>query len=259
MPPNLDIDYKRQLKGSVAPYSDHLLIHTSTSDWTSRIEDDARFPLAGELKVALKREIVKSLPARPANVLVSNTNFEKDGEVVVSLMKSGLHLGLKEGQMVQELVDAVLTPIPSNKLSSTKLKSVMGNKFASSTINEVTVLICGHGGRDQRCGIMGPLLQDEFSETLSRGNIAVLETPISINSEPGKADGARVGLVSHIGGHIFAGNVILYIPKTKQYASHPLAGLGVWYGRVEPRHVQGIIETTIKDGVIIEDLLRGIV
>ena len=38
----------------------------------------------------------------------------------------------------------------------------------------------------------------------------------------------------------------------------PLCGQGIWYGRVEPRHVQGIMEETINRGVLIEDLLRGI-
>jgi hypothetical protein len=259
MPTHLDIDYKKQLRGSVAPYSEHLLIHTGTSDWPSRIEDDARFPLALDLKAALKREIVKSLPARPANVLVSNSSFAKQGEVTVSLMKSGLHLGLREGQSVQELVDTILTPMPSRKLGSDDLKAAMATKFASSDITEVTVLICGHGARDERCGVMGSLLQDEFKETLSRSNIGVVEVPVNNKSSEQQSSSARVGLISHIGGHIFAGNVIIYIPKTKQYESHPLAGMGIWYGRVEPRHVEGITEKTIKHGVIIEELLRGTV
>src|SRR5438876_978025 len=29
-------------------------------------------------------------------------------------------------------------------------------------VEDVLVLICGHGGRDQRCGIYGPVLQAEF-------------------------------------------------------------------------------------------------
>lgn len=258
MPSGLDIDYKRQLKGSVAPYTDHLLIHTGTADWPSRIEDDARFPLAAELKTALKKEIVKSLPARPANVLVSNSSIASEEEVVVSLMKGGLHIGLKEGQNVQELVDAILSPVPMGEMSAESLKSMIAGKFVSSEISEVTIFICGHGGRDERCGIMGPLLQDEFADTLSRGNVSVERTPIILSKRSPAAD-ARIGLVSHIGGHAFAGNVILYIPKTAKYTSHPLAGLGVWYGRVEPRHVQGIMEQTIRDGLIIEELLRGVV
>ena len=38
----------------------------------------------------------------------------------------------------------------------------------------------------------------------------------------------------------------------------PLAGKGVWYGRVEPRHVWGIVEETVKGGRVVEELLRGV-
>lgn len=71
---------------------------------------------------------------------------------------------------------------------------------------------------------------------------------------------ARVGLISHIGGHKFAGNVILYIPpsaKLKGGDPHPLRGMGIWYGRVEPKHVEGIIAETLGEGRVVMDLFRG--
>ena len=37
-----------------------------------------------------------------------------------------------------------------------------------------------------------------------------------------------------------------------------LAGKGVWYGRVEPRHVWGIVEETVRGGRVVEELCRGI-
>lgn len=76
-------------------------------------------------------------------------------------------------------------------------------------------------------------------------------------------------MVSHIGGHVFAGNVIIYIPPGHKaspsiageevYSTKlsPLAGSGVWYGRVEPKHVQGILDETVRGGKIIAELWRG--
>ena len=72
---------------------------------------------------------------------------------------------------------------------------------------------------------------------------------------------SRVGLTSHVGGHAFAGNAIIYIPKDFKLPDgkkSPLAGKGIWYGRVEPRHVWGIVEETFKRGKVIEELLRGV-
>lgn len=105
-------------------------------------------------------------------------------------------------------------------------------------ITKPTVLICGHGGRDQRCGILGPILQSRFREAFASRNID-----------------ADVGLISHIGGHKYAGNVIIYLPPGME--GNAWAGSGIWYGRIGPDNVDGLVESTIVEGKIVFDLLRG--
>lgn len=144
-------------------------------------------------------------------------------------------------------------------------------------VRDVLVLICGHGGRDARCGIMGPLLRDEFGVKLATMGVRVLTEPIRAEgswagtSRPREAardtttsarrdTTARIGLVSHVGGHKFAGNVIIYLPPSlrgPEGKPQPLAGRGIWYGRVEPRHVEGLIQETILGGRVVADLFRG--
>ncbi|EDN09673.1 sucrose cleavage family protein [Histoplasma capsulatum] len=127
-----------------------------------------------------------------------------------------------------------------------------------------TILICGHGHRDQRCGIMGPLLQTEFRRVLRAKGFR-----ISGGEENGDgaftdvAGWANVGLISHIGGHKYAGNVIIYLPPSMSSVGSgeggavSLAGKGIWYGRVEPRHVEGIVQETVLEGRVISDHFRG--
>ena len=128
-------------------------------------------------------------------------------------------------------------------------------------IDEILVLICGHGGRDIRCGTLGPILKKEFEEKLERQNISLLSDPppaeaIEIDTGlGGHTPTARVGLISHVGGHKWAGNVIVYIPPT--FGTNALAGKGIWYGRVEPGHVEGIVAKTILEGKVVKDLFRG--
>ncbi|EMC96411.1 hypothetical protein BAUCODRAFT_148027 [Baudoinia panamericana UAMH 10762] len=128
-------------------------------------------------------------------------------------------------------------------------------------VNEILILICGHNARDSRCGILGPLLQAEFEEKLQRQNVAILRDPPvaeveAINTDvEGYVPTARIGQVSHIGGHKWAGNVIIYIPES--FKSNPLAGKGIYYGRVAPQHVEGIVSKTIIDGKVIKELFRG--
>lgn len=105
-------------------------------------------------------------------------------------------------------------------------------------ITRPTVLICGHGGRDQRCGILGPLLQSSFRKELERRGIE-----------------AEVAQISHIGGHKYAGNVIIYLPPSLE--GNALKGSGIWYGRVGPEQVEGVVEETVVKGRIVGELLRG--
>ncbi|KAI5357991.1 Putative thioredoxin-like ferredoxin, Thioredoxin-like superfamily [Septoria linicola] len=128
-------------------------------------------------------------------------------------------------------------------------------------VDEILVLICGHGGRDDRCGKLGPVLKEEFQEKLQRQNIRLLEHAPGPEDEQadvktaGYRPTARVGTISHIGGHKWAGNVIIYIPPS--FTKNLLAGKGIWYGRVGPEHVEGIVSKTIIDGKVIKDLFRG--
>lgn len=138
-------------------------------------------------------------------------------------------------------------------------------------VEDILVLICGHGGRDMRCGVMGSVLRDEFEAQLPREGVDVLRGPVqvpvgdesvaAIAGPAGKAVvTARVGLISHIGGHKFAGNVIIYLPPSMKGGDgqrHALAGHGIWYGRVEPKHVQGLVQETVMRGNVIADMFRG--
>lgn len=121
-----------------------------------------------------------------------------------------------------------------------------------------------------RCGIFGPILQAEFERVLPLKEVQVLKGAVEVGDDSSTefSEGsnelirntARIGLISHIGGHRFAGNVILYIPpktKTKDGEAHPLAGCGIWYGRVEPKHVEGIVQETLLKGRVIEEMFRG--
>jgi hypothetical protein len=105
-------------------------------------------------------------------------------------------------------------------------------------------------------------LQAEFEDQLTRQNIFLSREATGVEAVQ-SGDGAverseltaRVGLISHIGGHKFAGNVIIYIPPA--FAHNALAGKGIWYGRVGPEQVEGIVTKTILEGKVIKDIFRG--
>lgn len=113
-----------------------------------------------------------------------------------------------------------------------------------------------------RCGIMQPVLQAEFKRVLRRKGFTTTGDENSKSTVDGPSH-ANIAAISHIGGHKYAGNVIIYIPpglkssSSGETAVNPLAGKGIWYGRVEPKHVEGIVEETIFKGNVVEEHFRG--
>ncbi|CZT49301.1 related to sucrose cleavage protein [Rhynchosporium secalis] len=291
MPEGLPIDHSKPLNGTMAPYADQVLICTGKDDWLSRIEDEnSGDNLAADIKELMGRGGVYSDPYH--NVSVINSSFpsssvssrpevQNSSAYVLPSFKYIPFLPRVSFDSVQALVKGYLlptklhhrhddlSPIHKDRLlrSDDQGRLLYGVKDAK----DVLVLICGHGGRDMRCGVLGPVLREEFEAQLEKLNLKVSKGPVNIESEDkerlllAKDDGgfkgsARVGLISHIGGHKFAGNVILYIPPGAETADgkpNELAGCGVWYGRVEPKHVEGIVKETVLGGKVIEDLFRG--
>ncbi|KAF9133243.1 hypothetical protein BGW39_010260 [Mortierella sp. 14UC] len=103
------------------------------------------------------------------------------------------------------------------------------------------IMICSHGKRDNRCSKTAPILKKQFLSILRQKDIY------------GDAEGdVEIWLVSHIGGHKFAGNVIVHRSEPEEKTS-----MAIWYGRVEPCHASAIVEVTVERGEVIRELYRG--
>lgn len=195
----------------------------------------------------------------------------------------------------KDRLNKVYNTLSESERTSKSRDPSLAASLDATPIQVPTILICSHGQRDHRCGVLGPLLHDEFARYISSRTTSsydeeagsmriraaatgafVASAPASPSSDsPGRRPGSEIpvniGMISHIGGHKWAGNVIMYIPPGMQMQMqmqsplhvadgprpHPLAGKGIWYGRVEPRHVEGIIEQTLVRGNVIRELFRG--
>lgn len=90
------------------------------------------------------------------------------------------------------------------------------------------VFVCTHAARDDRCGTCGPPLIEALKEALaSRG-----------------VEDVTVRATSHVGGHKYAGNVLIY-PE------------GVWYGYVAIADVPRIVDEHLGSGRVVHELTRG--
>lgn len=243
-PAGLDIDRTTPLSGTAANYHRHLLISTGKSDWASKIEFDAGPAEPGGL--AAKVKAVASLKGGNlrdpfAPTLITNSSFAAPGAYV---FPSGVHIAhiAPTTAAITALIRGFLLP---------RAASAAPAGFEVRSVRETVVLICSHMSRDVRCGTLAPLLRTQFETVLAARDVLLTPEHEARGAYEGRV---KVGFTSHLSGHKFAGNVIVYLPGS---AEEP--GLGVWYGRVEPRHVEGIVEETVLGRRVIAELCRGIV
>ncbi|KAF9892163.1 hypothetical protein FE257_002569 [Aspergillus nanangensis] len=283
MPEGLPIDYDQPLNGTMAAYAQQILVCTGQNDWTSRIENDGENQNWGDLVRGLKRLMGRGgRYADPFNnILVSNSSFPASSTSTASAFlfpsfkyfpSIPTHISPDTPEanttdlstfvrafLLPEKLSAMAESLPEPRKTDLTRKPELSSAFSDAVEIKTSpvVLICGHGGRDMRCGVMAPVLQQEFRTALqakgfdSGSDVGAIDSP----------NHAHIGLISHIGGHKYAGNVIVYIPPAmtlgESATPHPLAGKGIWYGRIEPKHVQGIVEETILGGKVVVDHFRG--
>lgn len=78
-----------------------------------------------------------------------------------------------------------------------------GNPWSVGSKDVLTgsyVFVCAHNNRDKRCGVCGPVLIEKFNEEIE---------------SKGLKDNVFVSACSHIGGHKYAGNAIIFSANTE--------------------------------------------
>ncbi|KAF4397351.1 hypothetical protein G4B88_027091 [Cannabis sativa] len=216
--------YQTNLAGTVDAYDRHVfLCHKNPEDWASRVEDSASDPLPKLLFSALKAR--KNDIALKTKLTIcegrDGTEFS-DGDVLIfpEMVK---YRSLKDSD-VDSFVEDVLV---NGQTWTTGVQEVLNGSY---------VFVCAHGNRDKRCGVCGPVLIEKFKEEIE---------------SRGLTDQVIVNACSHIGGHKYAGNLIIYSPGVDAKMT------GHWYGYVTPADVPELLDQHIAKGEIIERLWRG--
>jgi (2Fe-2S) ferredoxin len=273
---NKSIDRETPLAGSVKPYGRHVLISTGKTDWIHSIDEEN-----GSVVQSIHRSLYdKKYGGRKrdgeARIVLSNTSFAP----------SRIGSGKTEVLVMPEwrIIKNVSTTSGEEFVKRFVDGQEGGGELVSSTLPfHSIVMICSHGKRDKRCGVTAKYLVKAFESGLRRRNMYRSFDDTRTEAQGGISGGGTVlGCLSHIGGHKFAGNVIIYRRRTKSVDQlhEKLKGLalnegtkeakaavvvteddvqaeGIWLGRVEPKHVEAIIEEVILKGRIFKDLYRG--
>ncbi|KAG2209974.1 hypothetical protein INT47_003410 [Mucor saturninus] len=235
-PSYLEFDHDSPLLGSMSPYGRHFMISTAQCDWPERIEEDEG-TLAANLHALLKEKPMSWRTFITNTSLIANYSTVPNGMDLI-ILPDNIIVSNVTPEDAQQIYDVfVKMPLPtSNSSSHSSINSNLGQLKVYPNPYENMILICSHRKRDKRCGVTAPILNREFDHILRE---------LDIHDGEG---GTSVFMVSHVGGHKFAGNVICYINKGKT---------GVWYGRVRTCHCREIIEETLLKGKVIKELYRG--
>jgi (2Fe-2S) ferredoxin len=205
------------LRGTVKLYERHLYVCTGRDDWAAHIEEHDAYlaALAAALSQAqgsLARPVKLSACDAPSGRLA-----RAEAAYDLLIFPDGLrYTGVTPADFPTLIADHLVGDRPSPRL-------------ASEPLTGRHLFVCVHQRRDARCGAWGPLLVERLGRELADRNFG---------------QSVHVHRSSHIGGHRFAGNVIVY-PE------------GDWYGLVRPDDIPELLEQHVQRGELVRRLWRG--
>ncbi|KAI8637459.1 Sucrase/ferredoxin-like-domain-containing protein [Parasitella parasitica] len=235
-PSYLNIEMDFPILGSVKPYGRHILIATGVSDWPKKIEHDKGSFARTLYNVEYNR---KSNPWKTlvTNAAMTSTHSTIPDSCDVLIFPDNILVSNVICAQADDFYDLFLaTSLPEEPMDIELIKrdDRIGLMNITKCPFKTLMLLCSHRKRDKRCGVTAPILAQELDHVLREKEL--------------DEEDAAVIMVSHIGGHKIAGNVICYINDGTR---------GIWYGRVKTCHCRRIIEETIIKGKVIKDIYRG--
>jgi len=210
--------FSEPLAGTVKAHDCHLFLCSgSAASWASKTEESE--PHAG-LDAALRaaKEACKKTVGSVKTTLFEAAGDDADGDVLLFPQR----LRWRPSSLPVDWPSFVATVLlqPGGATAATP---------GCSSLTAPYAFVCAHGRRDKRCGVCGPPLLAALREA------------------PGSALAVRG--CSHVGGHAYAGNVLLFSRR---------AGVprGDWFGYVTPADVPELLAVA-QGGPIPGRLWRG--
>lgn len=203
------------LRGTVKPYGRHVLALAGDTEFGPRVEK-MEGTLVGQMGKDVKVVSATGETEQPPKFTALRTPSES---------AEGLDLYVFPDRVVYRGVDERAWGF----IREQHLKAgAVAEALEPEPLEGTHILVCTHGARDERCGNCGPLLVDAFRRRLE---------------EAGYED-VHVHPSTHVGGHRYAGNVLVY-PG------------GVWYGYVRPPDVSRVLEAHLDEHAVWEEHYRG--
>ncbi|EFE40107.1 hypothetical protein TRV_05176 [Trichophyton verrucosum HKI 0517] len=235
-PSRFKVDEGRNLYGTVKPVTNHVLVATGKSDWVSKVENE---------KGSLMEAFSDSPQPKGERTVVLASNIpvdpmSDDASSTVLLLPAFTYVDHVSTADIPELNARFVSKDNSDQAQAPSVKSSLQSRPCP---RDYVVLLCSHKTRDARCGISAPLIKKELERHLR---------PLGLlrDDDDERPGGVGIFFVSHVGGHKFAANMLIYRKEDEQM---------IWLARIRPEHCEGVVKHTIINGKVIhpETQLRG--
>ncbi|ORY12837.1 Sucrase/ferredoxin-like-domain-containing protein [Clohesyomyces aquaticus] len=312
-PNKFTIDEDEQLYGHVKGWSTHLIVATGKSDWVRDVSDEK-----GSVMEAVEASKVKPSNGRlmlsasnipvpdhsdhtttvlllPAFQFIDNVSPANTPELISDFVNTGPTNTSPLGHISSSAAASEPTSAPASESSSAEPTSSENPKIAptispNSTLksrpcpHKYLILLCSQKSRDARCGQSAPLLRREFERILR---------PLGLyrdlhDERPG---GVGIYFISHVGGHKFSANLMIYrkasavekpkqlngetqgiqealdklkveddkgkdvvldVNKAQEDEGNGEAAQCIWLARVRPEDCENIIRYTVLQGKVVK-------
>ncbi|KAJ4381780.1 hypothetical protein N0V86_003145 [Didymella sp. IMI 355093] len=302
-PRKFEIDETEELYGHVKGWQTHLIVATGKTDWVRDVADEK-----GSIMEAVERGDVK-----PSNgkLMLSASDMpipdHSDTSSRVLLLPSWQFIDNVTPANVPDLITGYVnrsstndSPLHHKPVTSSQPSTDLASRAADAPIpptistnsnlkaqpcpHKYLILLCSQKTRDARCGQSAPLLRREFERHLR---------PLGLyrdlhDERPG---GVGIYFISHVGGHKFSANVMVYrhsstvehpneanghangvqealqelkveadkdhevvldVNKEQQHESDGEAAQCIWLARVRPEDCENIIRYTVLQGKVVK-------
>ncbi|KAF2276787.1 uncharacterized protein EI97DRAFT_433017 [Westerdykella ornata] len=225
-PRNFSIDETEELYGHVKGWSTHLIVATGKTDWVRDVADE---------KGSIMEAVEKKSKVKPSNgrLMLSASDIpvpdRSDNSTTVLLLPSFQFIDNVTPENTPELIANFVNtgptntsplpssskpnpePLPTSETTSDQpAESAPAPSISSTPVlkarpcpHKYLILLCSQKTRDARCGQSAPLLRKEFERHLR---------PLGLHRDlhDERPGGVGIYFISHVGGHKFSANVMIY-------------------------------------------------
>lgn len=213
-PRNFKVELDDNLYGAVRGWSTHMLVATGKTDWVRDIADEKGSVMEAVNKVAAPSNgrlmlSASNIPtphhssdyADPTRVLLLPAFVVVDN-VTPAQVPALIHF-VSQATTNQSRLAAGDEPGATAPPDPPLLPSIAAPLSVSPSPHNVLVLLCSQKTRDARCGQSAPLIRRELER-----HLRPLGLYRDLNDE--RPGGVGIYFISHVGGHKYSANVIIY-------------------------------------------------